>query len=67
MVIRQLKRHSDNDVPRSKFGLIDESSDDTSKVAEADVHCDADATFKTAADVVAIPCHAERDEWVDAC
>jgi hypothetical protein len=46
--------------------LIDESSHDTSEIAEADVHCDADAAFKTATDVVAVPCDPERDERVDA-
>jgi hypothetical protein len=46
--------------------LIDESSHDTSEIAEADVHCDADTAFKTATDVVAVPCNPERDKRVDA-
>lgn len=46
--------------------MVNESSNDTSEIAEADVHRDADAPFEAAADVVAVPCHAERDEWIDA-
>ena len=52
-------------LPRGISALIDESSNDTSEIAEAHMHCDANTAFKTATDVIAVPCHAERNEWVD--
>ena len=56
---------SDSDLPRTILGLIDESSDNTPKITEADVHGNANAPFQTATDIVPVPCHAERDKRID--
>ena len=44
--------------PRSVCIAVDESSNGTAKVTEADVHGNADATLDGATDVVAVPGHA---------
>lgn len=53
-------------LPWLLFGEIDKGSNDTGKVANANLHGDAYTSLETASNIVAIPCPKKWYGWVDA-